>query len=192
MNTNEVETPFGAIYTNLYARVPEFSEFAPRSAFFMLAGQCDAVERSLGYDPADPDMDGDGVPDGRELSLGANPFATDSDDDGLSDGQEIALGTDPCDADTDGDAMSDGWEVLYGFDPRPTRKNPAPRRGAGFLRVGSFQAASNQPPAASLADALYALHCPATPCIVAVATLLPSINTNSRDSFRKLSTFGAP
>lgn len=39
--TNEVESPFGVVFTNLYARVPEPTDAAPRSAFFMLAGQRD-------------------------------------------------------------------------------------------------------------------------------------------------------
>ena len=98
--TNEVESPFGVVFTNLYARVPEPTDAAPRSAFFMLAGQrdtdgdelSDAIERSLGYDPSDPDMDGDGLPDGQELALGANPLATDSDGDGLADGEEVSWG----------------------------------------------------------------------------------------------------
>ena len=100
VETNTVESPFGVVFTNLYARVPELTTAAPRSAFFMLAtqrdadgdGLSDAIERSLGYDPSDPDMDGDGLPDGRELALGANPLATDSDGDGLADGEEVSWG----------------------------------------------------------------------------------------------------
>ncbi|MBR3085663.1 MAG: hypothetical protein IKH04_04595 [Kiritimatiellae bacterium] len=68
VDTNEVESPFGIVFTNLYARVPELTYAAPRSAFFMLAGQrdadgdglSDAIELSLGYDPLDPDEE-DGV-----------------------------------------------------------------------------------------------------------------------------------
>ena len=100
VNTNEVESPFGVVFTNVYARVEALSDAAPRSAFFMLADQSDAdgdglsdaIERSLGYDPLDPDMDGDGVPDGQELLLGANPLSADSDGDGLLDGEEVSHG----------------------------------------------------------------------------------------------------
>ena len=98
--TNEVVSPFGITYTNIYARVQSLSPLAPSSGFFMVAGQhdadgdgvSDAVERSLGYDPADPDMDGDGLPDGQELSLGSNPLSLDSDGDGLDDGVEVSWG----------------------------------------------------------------------------------------------------
>ena len=116
--TNEVESPFGVVFTNLYATVPEAHE--PRSAFFMLAGQrdadgdglSDAVELSLGCDPHDPDMDGDGLADGQELALGASPFSPDTDGDGLSDAQEVlSFMTNPGAADTDGDGLSDLDEV---------------------------------------------------------------------------------
>ena len=55
-------------------------------------GLSDAIERSLGYNPLDPDMDSDGLPDGQELAKGANPLAPDSDGDGLSDGEEVSWG----------------------------------------------------------------------------------------------------
>lgn len=123
--TNTVVSPFGVTYTNIYARVPELTAAAPRSAFFMLAtqrdadgdGLSDAIERSLGLDPLDPDMDGDGLPDGQELALGANPLSTDSDGDGLPDAAEASIGSNPAKADTDGDGLADGQEVSHGTNP---------------------------------------------------------------------------
>ena len=76
-----------------------------------------------------PDIDGDGVPDGLgdpdgdglitafELLLGLDPEVddfdptADSDGDGLTDLEELLLGTDPFDADTDGDGFEDGEEI---------------------------------------------------------------------------------
>src|SRR5829696_8321872 len=57
----------------------------------------DALERSLGLDPRNPDTDGDGVADGDELNLyGTEPTLPDTDGDGLSDGDELfAAGTNP-------------------------------------------------------------------------------------------------
>ncbi|MDD5676706.1 MAG: hypothetical protein PHW60_01785 [Kiritimatiellae bacterium] len=41
----------------------------------------------------------------------------DSDGDGLPDWLEMIYGTDPYDTDTDGDGLSDKWEIDHGFDP---------------------------------------------------------------------------
>ena len=68
-------------------------------------------------DPLDPDMDGDGLPDGWEVRWGLDPFddgdgaSADSDLDGLSNGEEMRLGTDPLSGDTDGDGLDDRTEV---------------------------------------------------------------------------------
>ncbi len=98
VSTNEVDSPFGVVYTNVYARVAVATE--PAAGFFLAANQHDAdgdgapdmVETSLGIDPLDPDADGDGVPDGLELLAGSSPFSTDSDGDGLPDAVEISWG----------------------------------------------------------------------------------------------------
>ena len=70
----------------------------------------DAVELTVGLDPANADTDGDGVADGDEGALyGTDPLTGDTDGDGLADGDELfATGTDPLRWDTDGDGVSDG------------------------------------------------------------------------------------
>jgi hypothetical protein len=81
-----------------------------------------------GTDPANPDSDGDGLPDGWETAYGMDPLASNTGDprtdasadpdlDGLTNAQEAALGTDPFQPDSDGDGMDDGWESRHGFDP---------------------------------------------------------------------------
>jgi hypothetical protein len=68
---------------------------------------------------ADPDSDGDGLPDMIENGMCADSADGDSDDDGIADGIEDANGngildsgeTDPCDADSDGDGIQDGTEM---------------------------------------------------------------------------------
>ncbi|MGI6496009.1 MAG: hypothetical protein ACOX5G_07965 [Kiritimatiellia bacterium] len=67
-----------------------------------------------GYDPANPDPDGDGLATPDEVFLyHTDPQLRDSDGDGLDDDVEIALGTDPLNPDTDGDSLPDG------IDPNP-------------------------------------------------------------------------
>ena len=96
--TNEVDSPFGVVFTNIVARVAVATE--PSSGFFLVGNQHDSdddgtpdmVETSLGLDPSDPDTDGDGVPDGRELLAGSDPFAADTDGDGLPDSVELSWG----------------------------------------------------------------------------------------------------
>lgn len=84
-------------------------------------------ETWYGTDPANPDTDGDNLPDGTEV-LGANPTnpnVADSDADQLKDGTEDANHngawdsgeTNPNDADTDDDLLNDGQEVTVGTDP---------------------------------------------------------------------------
>lgn len=90
----------------------------------------DSVERAMRLNPASPDSDGDGVPDGEEdtdgdgfsncteILQGTDPGRADSDGDGLSDRDEIyRFRTDPSDADTDRDGLSDGAEIARGSDP---------------------------------------------------------------------------
>ena len=69
----------------------------------------DALELTVGLDPANPDTDGDGVADGDEGALyGTDPLNGDTDGDGLTDGDELfAAGSDPLRWDTDGDGVSD-------------------------------------------------------------------------------------
>ena len=98
--TNSVTAPFGAVYTNIHARVSA-SNATWRSGFFLAGNQHDsdhdglpdAVERSLSLDPFDRDMDGDGLPDGAELALGSDPLLTESDGDGIPDNVEVGWAT---------------------------------------------------------------------------------------------------
>jgi hypothetical protein len=90
-----------------------------------------------------PDLDGDGVPDGRETcGGGAGALDRDSDDDGLADNVEdtnlngvVDAGeTNPCMADSDGDGLQDGTEV--GVTTGVTDPDGAGRlggTGAGFV-----------------------------------------------------------
>lgn len=69
-------------------------------------GLCDALEREMGLDPSDADMDGDGLKDGDEL-LGSGgapslPTEADSDGDGRGDAQERREGSNPLAPDTVG------------------------------------------------------------------------------------------
>ncbi len=77
-------------------------------------GLSDLGEAMLGTDSANPDTDGDGIPDGLELRT--DPADPDSDDDGIPDGIEdlnrngrLDPGElDPADPDSDGDGVCDG------------------------------------------------------------------------------------
>lgn len=95
----------------------------------------DHFEIRYGTDPAEPDMDGDGITDGYELMvLGTDAMNPDSDYDGLGDDIERVLGFDPTVfdnpdlsaeptfvpedwLDTDGDGIVDWAETMMGFDP---------------------------------------------------------------------------
>lgn len=72
----------------------------------------DTLELEAGLDPANPDVDGDGVADGDEVNLYlTDPWAWDTDGDTLSDGEELfSRLTDPLVWDTDGDGVGDGEE----------------------------------------------------------------------------------
>jgi MYXO-CTERM domain-containing protein len=69
-------------------------------------------------DACDPDLDGDGIPNGEETKIGTDPTKRDTDGDGLTDKEEIAAGTDPLRADTDGDKIKDGKDNC------PLKRNP--------------------------------------------------------------------
>lgn len=75
------------------------------------------------------DADGDGLGDALEATLGTDPAEPDTDGDGLSDGAEVNLhGTDPLGPDSDGDGIPDGVEVANGTDPLDPSSGPAPPR----------------------------------------------------------------
>ena len=84
----------------------------------------DALEPSIGTDPANKDTDGDGLNDYDEyVVLGTDPtkkdtdgngvsdYDEDLDKDGLSNGEEAANGCNPVAKDTDMDGLTDGEEV---------------------------------------------------------------------------------
>ncbi len=109
----------------------------------------DVIETELGYDPANPDTDRDGILDGDEdldgdrlrnrweLLYGYDPRKRDSDDnlvnddledldlDGLNNFGEQAARTNPRLVDTDGDGWDDNGEVLQGLDPLDGASQPA-------------------------------------------------------------------
>ena len=83
----------------------------------------DEIHADPPTDPCDPDMDGDGMPNGWERRNGfrqddASDAAGDADLDGLSNLDECRFGTDPRSWDTDGDGLSDAFEArVLGSDP---------------------------------------------------------------------------
>src|SRR5574341_2635794 len=64
-------------------------------------------ELALGTDPANPDTNGDGIPDGAEVAAGMSATNLDMDGDTIANAVEIGQGTDPFRADTDGDGVPD-------------------------------------------------------------------------------------
>jgi hypothetical protein len=74
----------------------------------------DALELEAGLDPANPDVDGDGLADGDEVTIYlTDPWTLDTDGDGASDGEEIfGTLTDPLLWDTDGDGVGDGQTLV--------------------------------------------------------------------------------
>lgn len=92
-------------------------------------GLLDADETGVyGTDPANPDTDFDGTPDGTEVANGTDPLSApaaqgggggsaDSDGDRLADADEAVYGTDAGNPDSDGDGYYDGDEVNLGTDP---------------------------------------------------------------------------
>lgn len=81
----------------------------------------DWEEHALGTNPADPDTDGDLMPDDYEVVNHLDPLtddtALDGDSDGLSNAAEHTLGTAAGDPDSDHDGYSDGYENLSGANP---------------------------------------------------------------------------
>jgi len=83
---------------------------------------------------ADPDTDGDGIPDRFEtatgvyvspMNTGTSPTNPDTDADGLNDGEEVnTYHTNPNLPDTDGDGFDDGFEVATGFSPTSPTSTP--------------------------------------------------------------------
>jgi cell wall-associated NlpC family hydrolase len=145
---NRFETAFllpGVDYTDLGGL--DDAEFMDRSAGLRLAESnlgsvdsdrdmlADHYEVMYGLDPANPDMDGDGITDGYELMvLGTDAMNPDSDYDGLRDDVERVLGFDPTQydnpdleaestlapedwLDSDGDGIVNWAEEMMGFDP---------------------------------------------------------------------------
>jgi hypothetical protein len=77
-------------------------------------GSNDSAEVTAGTLGYYPDSDNDQLPDGYELShAGFDPLDPDVDGDRLVDGLEGLYNCDPQDPDTDNDGLPDGWEVLY-------------------------------------------------------------------------------
>jgi len=127
-------------------------------------GVPDDVEVFLGFDPTNPDSDGnetldgdedgdgDEVPDWIEFVLGFDPSLTDSDGDeipdsledadadGLSDASEILLGLNPFNADTDGDGFGDGEERDNGGDPLDALITPVGTATSQMLSYRFFSA----------------------------------------------------
>ena len=111
-------------------------------------GIADSVEAAFGFDPENPDTDGNGISDGDEdldgdglnnrieLALELDPRETDSDFDGIPDGEEdsdrdslvnteeLALITNPILHDSDGDGWNDENEITVGSDPLDPLSSP--------------------------------------------------------------------
>ena len=136
-------------------------------------GAKDYEEFLRGTNPANPDTDGDSMPDGWEITNGFDPLLDDADldkdSDGLTNMTEYRLGTDlnhpdtdrdgindgiefnqtgsnPLLADTDGDGMPDKWEVDHGLDPR--RDDRTQDRDCDFLTNWEEFSASLNPASA--------------------------------------------
>lgn len=103
------------------------------------------IKYSIGTatNPAQADMDADGLSDAEEiLTYRTDPFVADMDGDALLDAEEFLAGTDPRNPDTDGDGMPDGWEVLNELDPFADDANADPDLD-GLLNVDEYRNATN-------------------------------------------------
>ncbi len=98
-------------------------------------------------DPLNPDMDGDGMPDGWELHRSLDPLnatgnngpAADLDADGLTNLQEFQAGTLPGVADSDRDGVPDGQEISEGGDPvEAGRRHNADQNEDGFISLSEL------------------------------------------------------
>jgi hypothetical protein len=119
-------------------------------------GLDNAEEIAIGTDPADPDSDHDGKPDGLEVGDRPNP-PNDSDGDGIMDALEGLH------ADNDNDGVPDesdpsvGWQMVYGrFWPFAVRNDGSEAtrlevRVAGGLAVGQVWAGASDAPESPLA-----------------------------------------
>src|SRR5262249_36939579 len=81
-------------------------------------GVDDLTEIADGTDPANPDTNGDGIPDGVAKRAGISATNPDDDGDGVSNRDEVLKGTEPFNPDTDGDGVPDGSDC---FPVDPTR-----------------------------------------------------------------------
>jgi len=106
-------------------------------------GLNDGYEVAIGTDPADPDTDGDGLPDLETRVPGGDipacdPLAIDTDGDGPGDGREVdELGTICTNADTDQDGVDDGAEVAAGSDPLDPASVPGTGANGAALIIHS-------------------------------------------------------
>jgi hypothetical protein len=84
---------------------------------------------------ANPDADGDGIPDAIDnCPADVNPDQQDLDGDGLGDA---------CDPDIDGDGMPDSWEIAHGLDPfDPSDASQDPDRDA-LTNLDEFRAGTD-------------------------------------------------
>ena len=111
-------------------------------------GLSNDLELLIGLDPAQPDTNGNGTPDGREdndrdglanmdeARFGFNPLFLDTDGNGVSDGEEdqdgdtlsvrreLEAGTNPLLPDTDGDGWPDEGELTGGSNPLLATSQP--------------------------------------------------------------------
>jgi hypothetical protein len=99
-----------------------------RALNFVLTTSCKAIggpfpdadadcwDDAIDTNPAYPDQDGDGLPDGIEVAWGSNPNLADTDGDGRTDLEEMVgpaqFLTNPLVADTDADGVDDGGLTL--------------------------------------------------------------------------------
>ena len=92
----------------------------------------DNWEARWGLDPAvddsGDDADGDGLTNLEEYLLGLNPANPDCDGDGLPDGLELSVGMDPHRNDLNDDNNGNSWanifDLLFGLDPNAAPPTP--------------------------------------------------------------------